>query len=241
MNSSNASYREIGETRHSKDVFSSIAPWVAERKSNKSTVKLDRGFMRDSDKVTFKFDSSKGKQASKHELFEIKQNGTGSHQYSPLKSDVYGDFIMKLAEYLNVMSDMGFNAKIEEQQHLMDAALILQHELDEKFKEDGSLSNQEKTRLEALKKQIKDSKGLQEGWLQKMIKHYRDFMGDKASSFDDIVHKTLLSPVEHEQTNYKLRKVAFHYDTQSKTLGDRLEAYDDKAYDPDFTDPEVNF
>ncbi len=81
MNSSNTSYREIGKTRLSKDVFSSIAQWVAARKSNKSTVKLDRGFMRDSDKVTFKFDSSKGKQASKHELFENKQNGTGSHQY----------------------------------------------------------------------------------------------------------------------------------------------------------------
>jgi hypothetical protein len=85
-------------------------------------------------------------------LFEIKQNGTGSHQYSPLKSDGYGDFIMKLAEYLNVMSDMGFIAKIEEQQELIDAALILKHELDEKFKQDGSLSNQEKTRLEAQKK-----------------------------------------------------------------------------------------
>ena len=214
---------------------------MAERKSNKSQVKLERGFMRDSDKVTFKFDGSKGKQASKHELFEIKQNGTGSHQYSPLKSDVYGDLIMKLAEYLNVMSDMEFQRKIDEQQHIIDAALIKWHTLEEKYKEDGSLSNQEKTRLEKHKREVKDAKAQQELLVKKMINHYRDFMGDKANSFDDIVHKTLQSPVAHEQTHYKLKKVAFCYDTQSNTLGDRLEDYDDKANDPNFSDPEVTF
>lgn len=136
--------KAYGKSRYSADVYNSTAPWTKAQKNSSKSVKTTKGYFRNEHLVTHKFHGTKSTPTTnKANQFNIKIGGVERTFYG-LSSNVFGDLIMKQqGEYYNAMNELTYFDLHEQAQQQHDAVQAKLHKLEEKERNDGSITQQQ--------------------------------------------------------------------------------------------------
>ena len=226
--------------------FSSNVFAFTQNFKKKSNAKLVRGFHSAHSKVTFMLDGQKGKaDTRKGNTFELRVQGA-LRNFNGLSDGgaSFGDFIMKQAEFHNIMNQLlTFDTAREKQQIIDDnEQLIRESEAAEKNNDRGFDKATSDKQVKSYKaKIVQANKDLKE-CVNKLTNTYKLFMGETAGqSYDNIVYSTLQKSVKHKKVFYQFKKLAYFWDKATDTIEGRAEEFDDKADDPNFKNEAVTF
>lgn len=233
--------KAYGKSRYSADVYNSSETWTKSQKNSSKNVKMTKGYFRNEHLVTHKFHGTKSTPTTnKANQFNIKIGGVERVFYN-LSSDAFGDLIMKQAEYYNAMNELNYFDLHDKAQQRHDAAQANLHELEANEKNSGSISNSDVKKKKNYSDEMKEAKKEMADVEKKLHSRYQLFMGDKKQTYDNIVHELLETSVTHTVTKYKMKKVAFFCNPDTKELeGGRADHMDDT--DPaDNTDANITY
>jgi hypothetical protein len=136
--------KAYGLSHYSADVYNSTEAWVKSQKNLSKNVKKTKGYFRNKHLVTHKWSKSTiPTTTNKANQFNIKIGGV-ERTFFGLSSNVFGDLIMKQqGEYYNAMNELTYFDLHEQAQQQHDAVQAKLHKLEEKERNDGSITQQQ--------------------------------------------------------------------------------------------------